>query len=147
MIYADTSFWLGLRCRDDALHVAAKRFYGSCQERLIWSPWHRVEVFNGFRQLARPGEGLTRPQALAFINLVDGEVRRGLHEHREADWRDVLARCQELSTAHALNMACRSADLLHVAYALEVNAEKFVTGDADQSELAAAAGLATELLE
>ena len=42
---------------------------------------------------------------------------------------------------HDVVMPCRSADLLHVAYAKELSAELFVGFDDDQLALARAAGL------
>ena len=38
----------------------------------------------------------------------------------EADWRDVLRQANDLSIAHSFALAVRSADLLHVAYAVEL---------------------------
>jgi len=61
----------------------------------------------------------------------------------EADWRDVLRTAQEISIAHGFDLACRSADLLHVAYAKELSAQLFIGFDNDQLALARAAGLRT----
>lgn len=44
---------------------------------------------------------------------------------------------------HETCLACRSADLLHAAYAKEMSAQLFVSFDHDQLALARAAGLKT----
>ena len=59
----------------------------------------------------------------------------------EADWRDVLRTAYEISVEHGFSLFCRSADVLHVAYAKELAAELFVSFDEDQVVLAKAAGL------
>ncbi len=61
--------------------------------------------------------------------------------HLEADWRDVLRSASEISVANAFARACPGSDLLHVAYAVELAAEAFVSFDDEQLELAGAAGL------
>ena len=59
----------------------------------------------------------------------------------EADWRDVLRTANEISLVQACTIPCFAADLLHVAYAVELAAELFVTFDETQAGLAEAAGL------
>ena len=50
MIYADTSFLLAMRVPSDNFHDAALGYYEANQESIwLWSPWHRVEVFNSLR--------------------------------------------------------------------------------------------------
>ncbi len=55
-LYADTSWWLGCKCRADMHHGAALSLFERVPEaKVIWTPWHRVEVFNTFRQAERAG--------------------------------------------------------------------------------------------
>ena len=50
--YADTSFLVAVRAPHDHFHRAALDLYEDRQDEIwIWSPWHRVEVFNTIRQL------------------------------------------------------------------------------------------------
>jgi predicted nucleic acid-binding protein len=147
MIYADTSFLLAARVRRDTFHKPALDCYEARQDEVwLWSPWHRVEVFNSIRQLVRHPDAarrLTLAEAKALIHRVETDVRLGYFTHLEADWRDVLRTAHEISIAHGFNSACRAPDLLHVAYAVELAAEAFVTFDLDQLALAGAAGLKT----
>jgi predicted nucleic acid-binding protein len=142
-IYADTSFWTALYVPFDVHHAPARRFFGEREgETLLRSPWHRVEVFNTVRQLARAEPPILNvAEARQLIYRLDMDVRVGYYLHLEADWRDVLRTAQEISNNHAYDLPCRSADLLHVAYARELGADSFVSFDDDQLALAKAAGL------
>jgi predicted nucleic acid-binding protein len=145
MIYADSSFLVARRVMRDKHHKKAIVYYEARQHEVwLWSPWHRVEVFNTIRQLTRHPESkyrLLEREAKSLIHLIEADVRVGFFTHMETDWRDVLRSANEISIAQALNLACRSADLLHVAYANELGAEVFVSFDHDQLELAKASGL------
>jgi predicted nucleic acid-binding protein len=144
-IYADTSFIVAARFGLDTLHGEAVRFYAKFSEELwLWSPWHRVEACNTIRQLARNRDrrrGLSAAEAKALIRRLEDDVRCDYLLHMEADWRDVMRTASEISIGNAFDRACPGTDLLHVAYALELSAELFVTFDRDQLELAKAAGL------
>jgi predicted nucleic acid-binding protein len=150
VIYADTSFLVATRVRRDTHHSAALDFYEIHQdETWLWSPWHRVEVFNAIRQLAQHPETnrrLSEAEAKALIHRLETDVRLGYFTHLEADWRDVLRTANEISIASSFAIPCRAADLLHVAYAKELAATSFVSFDADQITLASASGLKTTLL-
>ncbi len=147
MIYGDTSFLVALKIRRDTFHEAALDFYETRQGDVwLWSPWHRVEVFNAVRQLTRHPEAKRRlrpAEAKATIHHLEADVRLGYFTHLEADWRDVLRTANEISIASAFGLPCPAADLLHVAYAKELVAELFVSFDDDQLALASASGLKT----
>jgi predicted nucleic acid-binding protein len=145
VIYADTSFLLASRIQRDTFHETAVSYYETRQEEVwLWSPWHRVEVFNSIRQLVRHPEAERRllpGEARALIRRLETDVRLEYFTHLEADWRDVLRTANELSIAHGFDLPCRAPDLLHVAYAQELAAEVFVSFDEDQLALANASGL------
>lgn len=143
MIYADTSFWMALRFRQEQNHsVARKYFEDRQQDGFVWSPWNRVETFNSIRQLALAKIPLA--DARQAVYFLKRDVRLGYYSHREKDWRDVLRTADEISFHHAFSIACRGGDLLHVAYAVELAVETFVTFDDDQFQLAQACGLNAE---
>jgi predicted nucleic acid-binding protein len=149
MIYADTSFFVALNVPRARQFKAALAFYEKRQDQVwYWSPWHRVEVFNTIRQMTRdddPRLRLPEHEAKAIIYEIQQDVRLEYFQHVEVDWRDALRTANELSIAHGLSLKCRSADLLHVAYALEVAAALFLGFDSDQLALAKAAGIQTAL--
>ena len=145
MIYADTSFLIALKVPIDTFHPKALSYYEERQEEIwLWSPWQRVETFNTLRQLTRHPDKRRRLSvgaARTLISSIERDVRHGYFTHIEADWRDVLRAANETSIAHAFVLPCLPADLLHVAYALELGAESFVSYDDEQVNLASACGL------
>lgn len=66
---------------------------------------------------------------------------RGIYYRPPIDWPDIFYNARALSRAHTQKTGSRSLDILHVASALSINAERFMTFDDRQSELAAIAGL------
>jgi predicted nucleic acid-binding protein len=144
-LYPDTSFLVALRVPHDTWHREAIACFEEQQESTwLWSPWHRVEVFNTIRQLTRHPDArrsISETEARALIHRIENDVRYEYFMHVETDWRDVLRSASEVSVANAYARSCPATDLLHVAYALELAAEVFVSFDDDQLELASAAGL------
>src|SRR6185369_13478202 len=92
-LYPDSSFIVAARIPHDTFHHEALRFYRRRAEDVwLWSPWHRVEVFNTIRQLTRHPDArrvLNQSEAKAIIHRLENDVRVGHFTHLEADWRDV----------------------------------------------------------
>ena len=147
-IYPDTSFIVASRIAHDTFHNEAVRWFETKQNELwLWSPWHRIEVFNAIRQLTRNQDSkrsVKVAEAKALIYRLEADVRCGYFMHLELDWRDVLRTASEISVSSAFDRSCPSTDLLHVAYAVELASDLFVSFDDDQLELARAAGLQAE---
>lgn len=139
--YADTSWWLGYKCRRDTQHQSAlSLFEREPEAEVLWTPWQRVEVFNGFCQAERAGL-LRKGDSRQIIRLLEQEVRIGYWPHVEFDWTDAVRTAGELRAEHSLKWVVRAMDLFHVAIAIEVGAEALLSFDADQIALAEAAGL------
>lgn len=139
--YADTSWWLGYKCRRDIQHRAAlSLFERETEAEVLWTPWQRVEVFNGFCQAERAGL-LGKGESRQMIRLLEQEVRIGYWPHVEFDWTDAVRTAGELRAEHSLKMVVRAMDLFHLAIAIEVGAEALLSFDTGQIALAEAAGL------
>jgi len=140
-LYADTSWWLGYKCRRDTQHARALSLFDSEPEaEVLWTPWQRVEVLNGFCQAERAGL-LTRGESRQIIRLLEHEVRLGYWPHVEFDWTAAVSKACELRAEHSVKMVVRAMDLFHVAIAIEVMADALVSFDDDQNAPAEAAGL------
>ena len=139
--YADTSWWLGYKCRRDTQHHAAlSLFEREPKAEVLWTPWQRVEVFNGFCQAERAGL-LGKGESRQVVRLLEQEIRIGYWSLVEFDWTEAVRTAGELRAEHSLKMVVRAMDLFHVAIAIEVGADALLSFDADQMELAEAAGL------
>jgi predicted nucleic acid-binding protein len=147
-IYADTSFVVASRVPQDTFYTQAVNWFGANQDEVwLWSPWHRIEVFNTIRQLTRNPDSkrsISVSEAKAMIYRLEADVRCGYFLHLEADWRDVLRAASEISADNGFDRGCRATDVLHVAYAVELVSDLFVSFDDEQLELARNAGLKVE---
>jgi predicted nucleic acid-binding protein len=140
-LYADTSWWLGYKCRADVQHAAAISLFDRHSDaEVLWTPWQRVEVFNGFCQAERAGL-LRKGESRQVIRLLEQEIRIGYWPHVEFDWTDAVRTAGELRAEHSLRFLVRAMDLFHVAIAIEVGADALLSFDAEQIVLAEAAGL------
>lgn len=140
-IYADTSWWLAYKCETDIHHKNATAVFDDIAEaRVLWTPWHRVEVFNILRQVEFAGL-FKRGVAQVMIRLIEQEIRIGYWPHVEFDWSDAVRTACEISAEHGLKRRVRGMDLFHIAVAIEVAADAFLSFDDEQNDLAQAAGL------
>lgn len=139
--YADTSWWVAYKGTEDAGHKTAIRLFDLWPDaQVVWTPWHRVEIFNIFRQLERT-HALKPGKSRQLIRLLEQEVSLGYWPHAEFDWLDAVRTACELSAELGLSTAIRSMDLFHIAIAIEIGADAILTFDSDQKAFAEAAGL------
>jgi hypothetical protein len=147
-IYPGTSFVVASRVPHDTFYREAVDWFEANQDEVwLWSPWHRIEVFNTIRQLTRnldSKRSVSVSEAKAMIYRLEADARCGYFLHLEADWRDVLRAASEISAGNAFDHSCPATDLLHVAYAVELVSDLFVSFDDGQLELARNAGLNVE---
>lgn len=137
--YADTSFFVSLYLPDPHSLEAQRRL---SSQSVVWlTPLHVAEWTHAIEQ------HVFRKQISA------GEASR-LHSAFQATmqnrvWLEVLVpesafeRCAELARQYAAKFGLRTLDTLHVASALELNADTFWTFDEHQQKLAKACGLKT----
>jgi predicted nucleic acid-binding protein len=138
--YADSSFIVALYLQQQSSAAAAAfmRLHGTA---LPFTPWHRLEVRNAIR-------------LAAFHRLIDSrqgktqlkQMETDLHDetlivHAPVDWVTVLRAAEKLGAAHNESVGCRSADMFHVAAAVEWGADHFLTFDERQKKMARAASL------
>lgn len=147
--YADSSFILRLiTAESDSADVMAeyrRRGYPA----LFFLPLHALEVRNAILQRAfhqrrsiASGERqqVARERDAAFARLQHFLTRRALLDVT-LDMDTALMRASSLAAAHTERLGARAIDLLHVASALILESELFLTTDARQAQLAKAEGL------
>jgi hypothetical protein len=147
--YADSSFILRLVIVDADSESAMAEYRRLDYPPLFYLPLHALEVGNAILQRAfhqrrsvASGERqhVTRERDAAFGRLERYLSRRALMEVT-LELETALARAAKLSAAHTERLGARAIDLLHVACALELESELFLTTDARQALLARTEGL------
>lgn len=154
-VYADTSFLVRLVVAEPGTEAAVAEFRRLDFPALFFLPLHRLEVVNAIRQRVfhqqRSAPGGRRATLLgerdAALMRLQRWVRRGWLIEVAADFDDGLKRAQGLSEQHTERLGCRGFDLLHVALALQLASEAFLTSDRLQAAVARAAGLEVTLSE
>lgn len=147
--YADSSFILRLVTAeaDSPAVVAEYRRLGS--PKLFYLPLHALEARNAILQRAfhqrrsissSERQHVARERDAALARLDRLVSRRALVEVT-LDMDVAIARTVSLSTAHTERLGARAIDLLHVASALTLESELFLTTDSRQADLAKAEGL------
>ena len=138
--YADSSFLVSLYMKDahstNALELAASR-------PVLWlTPLHITECCHAFAQQV-------------YFGKITAAVAERLYDQLSCDraaniWREgpiperAFERSAELARLYGPRLGVRTLDSLHVACALELQAERFWTFDERQAKLAKAEGLKTQ---
>jgi predicted nucleic acid-binding protein len=139
--YADSSFLVSLLCAD-ANHQNALRYMARTVATLTFTPLHRVEVRNALRKACALKQ-ISDEELRLSLQQVERDLHAGLLIHSPVEWTNVFRQADDLSAKYALTAPTRTIDLLHVAIAIETNAQDFLSFDRRQRLLARAAGLRT----
>jgi predicted nucleic acid-binding protein len=151
--YADTSFLVKLVTAEAGSEEAMAEFRRIGFPPLFFLPLHFLEVANAIRQRAfhlrhsasgRQKAAIARDRDTALAR-IERWLGRGWLIDAAADCDDALLRARKLSERHTERLGCRGFDLLHVALALELECEMFLTADLVQARVARAEGLAVPL--
>jgi predicted nucleic acid-binding protein len=153
-VYADSSFILRLVTGEaDSPQVVAE-YRRLKAPKLFYLPLHALEVRNAILQRAfhkrrsiSSGErrDIARERDAAFGRLENYLARRAFLEVT-TELEAAISRATQLSVAHTERIGARAIDLLHVAAAMMLESELFLTTDGRQSELAKAEGLKVTLV-
>ena len=140
--FPDTSFLCAIYRRQDNSQMAAAHA-ATMKEPLPVTALLAYEFRQSLRlQVWRhshnPREGMPLADAQAALNQFEADLANGVAVLTPCNFQDVLRRADELSARHTISGGHRSFDVLHVATALHLDAEEFLTFDANQRKLASA---------
>lgn len=152
--YADTSFLVKLLSEEPGAAGAVAEYRRLHRPRLFYLPLHALEVENAIRHRAlherriRPaGErAQIKRERDAALARVSQHLKRGALDQITLDMDSAFDRAGQLSSTYTERFGARAIDLLHVACALLLESEVFLTSDQRQAELAKAEGLQVTLL-
>ena len=142
--YADTGFLCSLYApdayTDKAVTAMSKR---QPPLPLVWL--HQVEFRNALRlQVFR--KDITPVQRDASLNALLVDISDGVYEMHIPDLAAVTVEAERLSAGYSEKLGTRSLDILHVAMALVLGQDEFLTFDKRHAALAKAAGFNVPML-
>jgi predicted nucleic acid-binding protein len=153
--YADTSFLVKLLSEEAGAAEAVGEYRRLQRPPLFYLPLHALEVENAIHQRAFHARRILPSNERAQIKRerdaalarVAQFVKRGALKEVALETDAAMDRARGLSHAHTERLGARAIDLLHVACALLLQSEIFLTSDARQAELARAEGLQVVTLQ
>jgi predicted nucleic acid-binding protein len=138
LIYLDTSFLVSLYSSDVNSDTAVRVMQASKGDRLI-TPLGELEVVNalGLRVFRKE---VSAAQAQSSLDDFENDLRDGILQLRPLP-EQVFERARQLSRQTTARLGTRTADLLHVAAALELSVDWLYSFDRQQRKLARAVRL------
>ncbi len=148
-VYPDTSFICSLY-RKQHTSPQAVAHQKTLLEPLPVSTFLLLEFRQSVRFQARMFEkdrskGFSKTEGAAMLRTLQSDFADGLLEMVAPDWADVHRIAEELSSKYTESGSHRLADILHVATAIHLGAEQFLTFDANQRKLAEAEDMVVPL--
>ena len=98
-----------------------------------------------FRYDSDRTEELSRKIGTRILEEFEGDLRRNFFAFQHVDFAEILRLSESISSRYTREHGYRSLDIIHVAAALHLSAEDFLTFDKNQSTLARAEGLKTPM--
>ncbi len=143
MIYLDTSLLVSLYC-PDIYSTRAASLVQTAKEPFLITALCEVEAVNEIAQRVFRKQ-ISQRQADASIQNLAGDLHAQVFQFAGLP-EAAFVRARALSRQLTPKLGTRTADLLHVAAALELGATGFYTFDLNQRKAAQSAGLKTNPL-
>ena len=139
MLYVDTSVLVKLYIKEE-YSLEVSHWIRRNNEAIPLTRFHELEFTNAI-YLKQFRTEMTNEQALLVLSKFDEHQRRGVYYRPQINWTGAINFALDLSQNHTKTTGSRSLDILHVASALAIKANRFLTLDKRQSALAGLAGL------
>ena len=139
MLYVDTSIIVKLYIKEECSLDASNRIIEN-NEAIPLTGFHDLEFTNAINLKHFRGE-ITEDEAGYIMSKFYEHESKGIYYRPQLSWAETFRYASNLSGNHTKNTGSRSLDILHVALALSIKADKFLTFDTRQSKLASLAGL------
>jgi predicted nucleic acid-binding protein len=138
-VCCDTSFLFSFYGRD-TFTPAALAAARELAEAPSLSPFNEYEFLNAVR-LSCFRLAIGEEQAGAMLEDFAADMASGMLAPEIASLTAILEEAKRLSAKHTRTHGCRAFDILHVAAAVTMKADGFLSFDLNQRELAKVAGL------
>lgn len=139
VVYADSSFLVSLSV-DDGNSRLAKRYLVRNPAPISFTTFSRSEAHHAIRTMVfKKSLGLDE-MTQSLLKFERDEVE-GFLRFVALEEQAIFEKADQLSKRHGPEIGVRYLDILHVASALLIGAQRFLTFDARQGELATMTGL------
>jgi predicted nucleic acid-binding protein len=147
--YPDASFLCSLY-RLQRNSYEAVTYHKSMPSRLCVSSFLLLEFRQSIRFQMRlfaldRSKGFAKTEGMAMLRALQSDLSQGVFEMTAPDWADVHRIADMLSEKHTEENGHRMTDILHVATAIHLGSEVFLTFDGNQKRLAEASGMEVPL--
>lgn len=132
--YADTGFVVSLY-KAETTSAAAAATMGQLQAPVWLSPLGELELHNAFQLAVFRGE-IDTASALRKKQLFAEDLAKGVFVILPVPAATLYSKAIELAERHSANLGSRSLDLMHVAAALILKADLFLSFDERQRNVA-----------
>ncbi len=143
MVYLDTSVLVKLYFREEYLRETAT-WLKTNNQAIPLTRFHELEFINAIQ--LKQFRAITENETELVISRFHGHEKIGVYYRPQLEWPNVFNLAMGLSKNFSNALGSRSLDILHVASAISIKVDKFLTLDRRQSELARSAGLKIESL-
>ncbi|MBW2366616.1 MAG: type II toxin-antitoxin system VapC family toxin [Deltaproteobacteria bacterium] len=141
MFYLDTSVIVKLYVKE-AYSREASDWIKANNEAVPRTVFHELEFTNAIKLKQFRNEMSGREAGIVLERFNKHEKER-IFYNPPINWSDAFTRSLALSKNHTKTIGSCSLDVIHVALALSMGADRFFTFDHKQSQLASAVGLQT----
>jgi len=142
VLYVDTSVIVKLYIKEE-YSLEVSHWIRKNNEAIPLTRFHELEFTNAV-YLKQLRTEMTKEQVLFVLSKFDEHQRRGVYYRPQINWVDTINLALDLSQSHTKTAGSRSLDIIHVASALAIKANRFLSLDKKQSALADLAGLTIE---
>ena len=142
MVYVDTSVIVKLYVKEEYSRDASD-WLRKNNEAIPLTSFHELEFINAIH-LKQFRTEITLDESRLIMSRFEEHEKSGVYYRPQLDWSAIFIHAIDLSKKHSASIGSRSLDILHVASALLINADRFLTLDDRQTKLATLAGLKIE---
>lgn len=139
MVYVDTSVIVKLYIREKFSRKSSD-WLKKNNEAIPLTSLHELELTNAIK-LKQFRTEITPDETRLIMSRFEEHETGGIYYRPPLDWGAIFSHAIELSIKHSANIGSRSLDILHIASALSIEADRFLTLDERQTRLADLAGL------
>lgn len=137
--YFDTSLLLKSYIPEQGTKRALEIIH-TAQPPFPFSHLLELEIRTAMRLKFGRGE-LTKAQLTGALRAVESDFSKGILLRPKYDLEEVFSRAESISRDLAANTMARSADIWHIAAAIEIQCARFASFDQRQREVAEMCGL------